>query len=1037
MRQTVLMSAMVAGTLAGARTGPTYYTPGRVAAARENIERYDWARAVRRRIFETGDPISYYTGPTYTPADLYAARSDEFLWNLQPPTTIPRVVFPHESVALCPIHGAEVKKISPWCPWRIDPIEHPFQIQCLLGKEWYPSNRYLDGDMTSGPFPDDGSGCLYQGTRYFFLREYAHMVYGSVVIPTLRSLSQAYQLTGDTRYARKGCILLARLALEYPNYGWDGDDATLENRFERTYLGPWNNRHPHYTWKQGGMITDLIWETFCLEATAYAYDGLRDYMDRDPDMLAFLRARGLPVESGDQLRQYIETYVFRAAMRALLAGWIRGNEGFHQAAALAVALVLDDFSDRHPNSADMVEYAYRGLGRSVDIMRNGLLPDGGGHESPNYNLIKLDFIRVARLMETLRQRYPDRFPADRYPDLFGNPKARALFDHYIDILVSDGYYPSVGDCGGLRDSTRRTTAQISGLTRENVFAVERFGDPRHARACLDEAGNLVAGELWEPYPEARIRELAALPEAAVRRETRLLDPYGVAILESGDFARRRSAVLNFSSLLGHRQLDTLNLELYARQLYLLQDLGYPRTWEYRWQWDANSLAHNTVTVDETQPSLTGAGGRARLFASAGGVHVVTASHQAYRGVTLGRAEAAPVTIFERTVVMVDVDPDRFYLVDLFAVNGGEQHDQSWHAFAARPAPPPLAWDEQKAGTLAGEDVPRFAPYTDRWGRAAGEHGALSCFADVRRARLTAPACWTWEAGTPEKDALRLHLLPLGGPAEVVMARGRSPVREDLDYVLVRRRPPEPGAVSRFLSVLDPCQGEPQITGLRVAAEDPLTLELEVAGQTHRLTLNLPPGDAASTAHRELGLRLAVTRDGAPLREVRIGTQADTAEPAWDRGTVERIEAPASCRPRVTVRPDNPEADRTWSEGRWVRVFGENRSTLYRILRVEPAGEGRLALTLDKTLLLAEGPLAEALDGTLRLDAYLLFARTLAGALTVAGDFSARLDSASQDGTLSLAEGSETGPVPPPGTLVRIFEFGPGAAVEAPRIAVSP
>ena len=59
--------------------------------------------------------------------------------------------------------------------------------------------------------------------------------------------------------------------------------------------------------------------------------------------------------------------------------------------------------------------------------------------------------------------------------------------------------------------------------------------------------------------------------------------------------------MNYSGILGHRQNDNLTLGLFARGVDLLPDLGYPELWEYRWQWDSNSLTHNTVTVDETQP----------------------------------------------------------------------------------------------------------------------------------------------------------------------------------------------------------------------------------------------------------------------------------------------------------------------------------------------------------------------------------------------------------------------------------------------------
>ncbi|MEN6304812.1 MAG: hypothetical protein ABFD96_18930, partial [Armatimonadia bacterium] len=197
---------------------------------------------------------------------------------------IPRMPPNHETNALCPIHGEKVREKNAWTAWTTDPIGHPYKVRCRYGGEWYPSNDFMNGDLTSGEFPDDGSGCKYQGKTYHFLKEYAHMAYGNNTIPCLRSLSQAWLLTGDKQYARKGCILLARLATEYPNF---------TDRKDRLLYGPYGGRDPHYTWKTGGMITDFIWESFCLEATAYAYDGLYNYT-RTRNSLPSCRARGCP-----------------------------------------------------------------------------------------------------------------------------------------------------------------------------------------------------------------------------------------------------------------------------------------------------------------------------------------------------------------------------------------------------------------------------------------------------------------------------------------------------------------------------------------------------------------------------------------------------------------------------------------------------------------------------------------------------------------------------------------------------------------------
>ncbi len=1049
-----LSAALLCACLSGPVQGKErmmFYTPERIAVARENAARYDWGKKEKRRILETGDAIRYYIGPTYTAADTFAAQSDDFLWLLQPTTELPRT-YDLKTRALCPVHGAAVKKYSVWCPWNIDPINHPYQIQCMMGKEWYPSNKYHEGDMTSGDFPDDGSGCLYEGKRYYFLREYAHMVYGSVVVPTLRSLSRAYLLTGDRKYAHKGSVLLARLASQYPNYGWEDTSFDhLENRFARTYVGPWNNRHPYYTWKTGGMITDLIWSTFMLEAIALAYDAFYDVLVEDAELIRFLQAKGMPVSDGRALRGYIEDYVLRAGAVGILKGHIHGNEGFHQAAALAVALVLDDYSERHPNSKDLVDYAFHGGGRSAYMLINGLTRDGGGHESPNYSRIKFDFLRVAELMELVRRRRPAMFPEQRYPAIFAQPKARGLFDFHMDAMVGDNWWPSIGDCGGIsaprrvRDRDRR----YSLVGKENLFAFREYGDPRYARACSKPDGTFLAGDLWRPYPGEEIREALQRPESAIHRSSRILDGYGLSVLESGEWPHARAVTLNYSSIIGHRQSDQLSLGVYARGVNLLPDLGYPRTWDYRSQWDAANLAHNTVTVNErsfTYPRFFR--NAASLFASAGGVHVVTAHHNPYvEGTTLGQSEELPCDLYERTVVMVDVDPDRFYVVDVFAVNGGEQHDQSWHSMLVEPTVPDLDWIRQAGGTLAGPDVAEFAGYTDRWGRTH-EKGAFPSFlTEIRRARLRRPAAWTWDSGLPEGDKLRLHILPVGGEAEVIMGKGRSPVWTEgkLDYLLVRRQV-EGGGVSHFVSVLDAFQTTPTVQRVSLLSEDPIVLEVVREDGTDEVTIRIPPGPTRTTAHRPLGVR--VRRGGAgEQREFRIGTLAEGDGPGYGFGRIVGLDH----EPReiaVGLSADSSPAD--FSAGRHVRIFNAYRSALFRITASERV-DGGVKLALDHTALMARFPVVGVKDGRLVLGTKSSF---VTGGVSADGEltdgandyyYGARLGEGAA-APVVRGIGNATPPMlyfmePPEdepgpryaGTVVSLWHYGIGDAVETARV----
>ncbi len=958
---------ILAAGAARAKDCRTYYTDARIAVGRENVTKYDWVKKLRKRILETGDQIRYYIGPEYTAADAFVKQSDDFIWLLQPTTEIPRT-YDMSFRTICPVCGQKVRKISPWNCWRIDPITHPYQVQCRLCGRWFPSNRYDKGDLTSGPYPDDGDGWEHDGKRYYFLREYAHMCYGSIVIPTLRSLSQAYLLTGDKRYAHKCCVLIARLATQYPNYGWEGADyKELENRFDRTYVGPWGGHHPHYKWKTGGMITDLIWETFCLEATAYAYDAVYDAMADDPELIAFVQKKGMPVENADDLRTYIENYIFRAGMVGLLKRMIRGNEGFHQAAALAVALVMDDYSDKHPNSKDLVDFTYHGAGRTAYMMVNGLDRDGGGHESPNYNAIKCDFIQVARLMEEIRKRRPDLFPLERYPDIFAHPKAKALFDYYIDVLVQDAYLPPVGDCGGMNkpDPWALTHRRYSFLTTQNVFAFVRYGDPRFARAATTYRGRRYGGELWEPYPAQEIAAALKKPASRIERRTRLLDGYGLAILESGPWPKKRSVVLNYASLIGHRQNDHLCLWLYWRGLRLLRDLGYPRTWEYRWQWDSNSLAHNTVTVDETQPFWRSFGNAATLFASEAGVHVAAARHNPYpEHMRLGRPGAHPVDQYERMTVLVDVDDDRFYVVDCFAVDGGEQHDQSWHAMLAPVEPPKLDWRAQSTGTLAGPNVKQFAPYVDRWGRKHPK-GDFPCFlTDIRRAALDRPAAWAWRTGLPTGENLRLHVVPVGGACEVIMGRGRSPAWPkdmNLDYLLVRRHVKN-GASSRFLTVLDAFRGEPTVRSVRLLREKPLTLEITRGDGVDEVTIHIPDSPSRTTAPRPLGARVLVRKGGKVVRDVRIGDPGDGEGSGYARGKIAALDYE---RKEIVVDAPHARLD-DLAPGRAIRIYNAWRSSMFRVTAAKEETPGRFRLTLDKTALAAQLPVTGVERGRLTL-----------------------------------------------------------------------
>lgn len=1024
-----------------AKDGPTFYTPERVKTARNNVTHYIWAKN-RLALLRSGDndgKSHYYIGPQFGPADKLTEKSDDFVWMLMPTTKIARHV-PVQYKAQCPIHGAELKRLDPYCGYNIDPLNHPYKVQCKVGGEWWPTNDYAAGDMTGGDYPDDGEGAHRNGTIYYFLRDYTHMVYASVVIPSLRSLSQAWLITGDRRYARKGCILLAKVAMEYPN--------EHDRRDRLFYARQPNFEDPDYPGKIGGRVTDWIWETFCLEALAYAYDGLYGYMD-DPELIAYLQSKGMPIKTGDDLRRYIENYILRSGIEGLLSGQIQGNPGHHQAAAAAVALVLDDYNeskDNPFNSAAAVDYIRRyrhgNLIHDSDIMVNGLERDGGGEENPGYSVIKLDFMRVADVLELIRARRPERFPVDKYPPIFEGPKAKRLFDFFIDLTIHGWCMPSIGDSNGITAPQRIEPYRWSSIpAADYVWAFGKYGDPRFATASLDlKTGKPAEGDLFEPYPLAKIMAAAATPEAKINWTSRILDGYGIAILDSGTGDNRRAVALNYTHFKGHAQCDPLMIEIFARGVNVLPDLGYPASWQYFYQWDANSLAHNTVTIDQTQPTLQPNGGMLRLFASRDNVHVAAASENPYSRdrASMGSDKSPPNNLYQRMVVMVDVDARRFYIVDLFTANGGVQHDQSWHGMLVPAEDPSLNWSVQTSGTWAGKDVPLFANWTDQWGRQRDDFP--SYLTDIRTAPLTSPAAWTWNSGLDRGDALRLHVIPVDDNLTAVRGNGQAPNRPDnwkLPFLMVHRDISN-GDSTRFLSVLDAFQGKPTVQSVRLISRSPMVLEVDLGNRKDTIHLNVPRKNGISPAPQSIGVRVVSIRDGKTAGDVRIGQWSPQVptDQAFSAGRITAVDY-AQNRIAVTLNP------KVAPVGAPIRIYNESRSAMYQVAAADTA-DGRLWLTLDATALLARGKVSQVKEGVLYLDTNLSLAdgtdtyNQFAGAwlgdektgLVVKG--ADRMKLASQ---VFLAQ-------PPPdaqlekrflGKTVQIWQYHPGDLVEIARV----
>jgi hypothetical protein len=310
--------------------------------------------------------------------------------------------------------------------------------------------------------------------------------------------------------------------------------------------------------------------------------------------------------------------------------------------------------------------------------------------------------------------------------------------------------------------------------------------------------------------------------------------------------------------------------------------------------------------------------------------------------------------------MVDIDEDRYYVVDHFAVNGGEQHDQSWHGPMVTPQPPDLDW-QARPGTLAGPDVPQFGKWTDKWGRSRKD---FPCYVkEIRTVKLTEPAAWTWPTGLKEGDTLRMHLVPIGGALQLSMGKGRSPSRPtdwSLDYLMARHQVKR-GRASQFVTVIESYQKKPVIKAVRLISQVPAVIEVDYEGGTDRIEINVPLRASNTTTPQKLGVR--VTR---PRGDVRVGHC--TQGPGAAKSQIKQVSYDEK---RIAI-PISATTEDDFTAGARIRIYNAGRSTMYQIDSVKRDGN-QLWLTLDGTALVGMGKVGKVADGQLQLESFLDYA----------------------------------------------------------------
>ena len=290
-----------------------------------------------------------------------------------------------------------------------------------------------------------------------------------------------------------------------------------------------------------------------------------------------------------------------------------------------------------------------------------------------------------------------------------------------------------------------------------------------------------------------------------RSEPRLLGGLGHALLASGEGTRQVQAHLSWSGGYGHHHYDALSLLFFAEGAELISDIGYTHT-RLR-GWTMATAAHNTVVVDlENQidgPDSPSPGRLLRLDWSHPEVQLVAAANPL--------AYPKTVTRYERMLALVDTGAERTYLVDLFRVAGGKQHDYFLHGSAQVKQGCSIAGE---AACQRGHGRGSLAPGKPKAPRSSADlfdvqkrGNAYQFLEESTRRSVDRPAVLPVAFVSPEAHSVAHLVLEKGDELVTGVSPQVRPAKEresDLDahtrpFLMLRRRPGD--AADRFVSVI--------------------------------------------------------------------------------------------------------------------------------------------------------------------------------------------------------------------------------------------
>lgn len=622
------------------KRGRSWYTDEMLAIARENLQAHpELAESIRR-------------------GTRYDAMSDEEVFAALPSWSVPRQCYSNWP---CPYCGQDIFRHSGFYPWRASTAT-PWKLTCPDCGRRMPTNDWAGDDFTSGEYPDDGWGFpLGDGSRGEYagwIAYYNHHQLWQSVGGELRRLSLRHLLLGDEEAAHRAGVLLARMAYVYP-----GMDMRWQQVREK-YL------------RRGRLLLDGNWERGqILVPACKAYDAVWEYLGEDQALADFLHTRDASVETPEDVRALIETYLVQVFgydwLRRELSG---GNMGARERdlAEMAVCADMGPVTDRWIE--ELFTHAYSsGLNRGGfddETLVNTMTREGPVWISAlgyayGYLRSKSDMAEILARVES--EEWGAR--CDLYDEEL-YPKLRAEFDAWPKMIVAGQFGPSYGDSGGGRGA-RYPNGIVANLKLPYMRAYRRWPTDGIARA-LHRAGKPKI-ELFEPDVWPEVVEHAGRIGPAEPLRSRVMDGVGFVFLESradaDDLDERAGLALRYGYGRGHHHQDNLNVELFAHGLSITPELGYP-CWAHP-MGNTSFVAHHITGMIDRRPQYERA-------ISHGTLEMFAAAPEASFADVSAEPDGFPSRVYRRAVCLADAPGGNVYVLDILRMAGGSTRTWCFH-----------------------------------------------------------------------------------------------------------------------------------------------------------------------------------------------------------------------------------------------------------------------------------------------------------------------------------------------------------------------